>query len=541
MDPRIPTAPTEMPPGDPPSGGPPPRAEFVLAVAPGPRTQGLGELLGVLLRQLQATESDPPAKPGQPRGLDGSGSTPGSTPGSQGVRAEVRELEDLIQLLPGRGAVVSGPGEVPNCGRLVLDGEHLPLEDVGLVRRFLVSNPGWSAVCLGLDPRGTVQGSLEGLPRIGWRPWPPDLDQLRALARIPDPLPILYGADGSAVAAPTDLSGPQARELIEIVRRLESRVLAAPADRVPAHSAPGDLALRSEVVRLGLLCRELGVAPSTSIAHDGIRSTSDSDAPSESRPSLSPTGSWDEGDMSFEEVPDRRGEGTASFASAPDTANTPRHPGVPGGPGEKDPPAGTALGPRELIPGDARPPHPKGAPTPVPSPPVDLAALLEERLASLAVRLPDGPRFQFAGDPCLWVEGSADSLATTIEDLLEIARQCAGSEGVVRVRAGHRDTRSGRQVDALMSFPLGPLEGLDRARILTPGGLRDALPSIGARDFGRAALGIRAQGGALGVQIDRGGRIRVAFRLRAAAVDPDDAVGSSSGARASGTRGTATA
>lgn len=584
MAPRFPSSPPSTPPGTPAPG-----ADFVIAVAPGPRTLGLGEILGVILRQLQDA---PPA-------TDATGRTPGGTPpwtpGAHTVHAEVRELEDLIQLLPGRGSVVADPGTSPGdahpCGRLVLDGEHLPLEDVGLVRRFLKANPGWSAVCLGLDPRGTIQRALEDLPRIGWRPWPPDLEQLRALARIPDPLPLVYGRDGTTLVSPTEVSGPQAQELIEITRRLEARILADRGSDPSAQAAHTDASLRAEVVRLGLLCRELGMRFPHSTTGTGAPDTVGVQPPVAPRPAPPPRpadddrgtpapgpdvaepvlayrtaglpepAAWDDTDISFEEVrgrddagvshpgvlPPQEADASSRFAAQrpaerPDAGSPPgpgsglgEPPKTPSPPGPD--PAPAVLGPRELLPGDGSPADSADGDEPAVVLPVDLAALLEERLASLAVRSPDGPRFQYAGDPCLWVEGGGAALARVVEDLLEIARLCAGNEGLVRVRAGHRASRGGRQVDALMSFPVGPLEGLDRTRILTPGGLRDALPSIGQRDLGQAAARIRRQGGALGVQLDRGGRLRVAFRLRAADVEAPEAPTPGPGAPAAGPQG----
>ena len=69
-------------------------------------------------------------------------------------------------------------------GRLILDADEMPAEDIGFVRRFLDGTiPGWALLVLGMDAGRTRPPAPCSLPRTraGW-PWPPDLEQLRALA-----------------------------------------------------------------------------------------------------------------------------------------------------------------------------------------------------------------------------------------------------------------------------------------------------------------------------------------------------------------------
>ena len=90
----------------------------------------------------------------------------------------VDRLEDLVDTL----TLGSGPG----C--IVLDVDHVPDEDLGILRRFLGRDDGWRIVLVGADPRARVAKQLLATPGAGWLPWPPDLDQLKAL---------IAGADGA--------------------------------------------------------------------------------------------------------------------------------------------------------------------------------------------------------------------------------------------------------------------------------------------------------------------------------------------------------
>jgi hypothetical protein len=85
-------------------------------------------------------------------------------------------LDDLGQLFH----------ELPERGRLVLHAAWLPLEDLGLVRRFLDSAPGWELVLVGLDPGATVPRRLLRLSGTRWFSDPLDLDQLDELLNAPD-------------------------------------------------------------------------------------------------------------------------------------------------------------------------------------------------------------------------------------------------------------------------------------------------------------------------------------------------------------------
>ena len=85
-------------------------------------------------------------------------------------------LGDLAQLL-----LLPAPS-----GRLLLDGDRVPQEDIGILRRFLEGRTGWSLAVIGEDPGGGVCPALLELGGSHFVAWPPNLDQLRALAAPTD-------------------------------------------------------------------------------------------------------------------------------------------------------------------------------------------------------------------------------------------------------------------------------------------------------------------------------------------------------------------
>jgi hypothetical protein len=73
----------------------------------------------------------------------------------------------------------------PLEGLLILDAGRVPGEDIGFVRRFLERHPGWRLVVVGENKADSR--ALLALARARWLPWPPDLEELRALlAPLPD-------------------------------------------------------------------------------------------------------------------------------------------------------------------------------------------------------------------------------------------------------------------------------------------------------------------------------------------------------------------
>lgn len=360
---------------------------WVVLIGPGPR-------LGCLERLLRAF-------------LDA-----GGTAGAPGVRA----IGDLAELL-------SGPG---GAGRVVLDGDHVPSEDIGMVRRFLADNPPWVGTVVGDDAGRTATRALLGLPRMQWLAWPPDVDQLGDLLVPQHPLAATRGAADPAEAP-----------------------------------AAGKVELATRVSELADITQRLQL----------------------SFTALGESGQLPEGDM---EPCGRDLERLMRFTR---------------GLREPDPPAV----------------EPEAAPAP--EPPLereafDLGEMLEEKLASLAVRGRQTPRYHYAGDGAsLPVHAEHRAVSRALDAFLEAASACAGPGEVVRVHPGPRATVHGPCIDVLISFPEGPLAGLGGSEILQPGALGERLPEAGLCDLARQAEVLRSQGGAVGAQPDGAGRLRLALRL----------------------------
>jgi hypothetical protein len=127
-------------------------ARAILLVGSGQRPREIGAVLAALAA-LRA-EAGEGAEPVRPHGLG--------------------DLEELLS---------RGPG----YGTLILEYGRVPAEDIGFVRRFLERHPSWRLLVVGDDPQAPSARGLLGLPRSQWVPWPPDLEQLRALLTAPPP------------------------------------------------------------------------------------------------------------------------------------------------------------------------------------------------------------------------------------------------------------------------------------------------------------------------------------------------------------------
>jgi hypothetical protein len=91
-----------------------------------------------------------------------------------------RALEPLSPL--GVGDLEELLAQRPDEGLLILESGRVPGEDIGFVRRFLERHELWRLVVLGEEAQDPRARALLALPRAQWLPWPPDLEQLRALA-----------------------------------------------------------------------------------------------------------------------------------------------------------------------------------------------------------------------------------------------------------------------------------------------------------------------------------------------------------------------
>ena len=94
----------------------------------------------------------------------------------EGPRPRIEPLLDLAELAD------TAPEEV---GRLVLDSDSLPLQDLGYVRRYLDRGPARSLVLIGEDPGSRAARMLLAHERARFVAWPPDLEQLSQLVVMP--------------------------------------------------------------------------------------------------------------------------------------------------------------------------------------------------------------------------------------------------------------------------------------------------------------------------------------------------------------------
>ena len=91
--------------------------------------------------------------------------------------------------------------------RLVLDVDHVPLEEIGWLRRILADRPGWTLACTGTGTRGPAARALLALPRSRFLPEPLDLQDFRALCLRPEG-PFTTGPLGPEhVGALTEITG----------------------------------------------------------------------------------------------------------------------------------------------------------------------------------------------------------------------------------------------------------------------------------------------------------------------------------------------
>jgi len=154
----------------------------------------------------------------------------------RGERARVETLDDHEQLLNGHGPT----------GRLVLDSDELPVEEIGFVRRFLKRHPEWQLALLGERTPPRESGALVHRRGTQWLPWPPTWDELEALGG-----PVHGGTPdgGSAPGVDAEPTGARGLEDADSPERRSgsAEALAAPLSAIAQRSRLALHALRREV------------------------------------------------------------------------------------------------------------------------------------------------------------------------------------------------------------------------------------------------------------------------------------------------------
>jgi len=334
---------------------------------------------------------------------------------------------------------------------LLLDGDHVSVEDIGWIRRLLATGRLSTVVVMGTDPSDGVVRRLRQSPAVSWAPWPPDLDELRRLA----------SPSAFAPAAPTP---------------------AAEASRATElSSAPGETATDGRPLEDVTLTPFVPAAPplphsvSLTVGRDQVAVLADITQRLElAFLALRESKHVPEADLESPQIELRRLlRFTRSLACL------------------------------------AAPP-PRGADE------FDVAAVIEELLATLTLRGRRGPRFQpgaasggKAGVEFL-VRADRAALTLAIETVLAVARLCSSTGDTVRVAYTPLDTSA---VAIQFEFPSGPLSGVAPEQLLDVALLRERLPELDPNELAAAGAIVRSEGGEMEFATASEGRLAVVLRL----------------------------
>jgi hypothetical protein len=185
-------------------------------------------------------------------------------------------------------------------------------------------------------------------------------------------------------------------------------------------------------------------------------------------------------------------------ALLPPSPSAPAAPGTPGAPPDR-------RAPRTVAPAAAAPARgPTGT-----NGAIEVGGLVEELLASAALEGEDAPRYHYRAGAPFHVHRERSRLAEGLGGLVELARRCAGADGLVRA-AIHPD---GDRVRIGLDFPRGGLDEKDLPAVLGPanGGGELLAPAR------RAAALLRELGGEIELAPGEPGRLRCDVSLAAEA------------------------
>ncbi len=94
---------------------------------------------------------------------------------------------------------------------------------------------------------------------------------------------------------------------------------------------------------------------------------------------------------------------------------------------------------------------------------MDVAGLVEERLAGSSLTGNGAPRFHYDGGGPVRMDVDRRALGKGLDGLISLARLCAGEAGEVRARA---ESAAGEGARIRIEFPLGPLTDGDLPELL---------------------------------------------------------------------------
>ncbi len=176
--------------------------------------------------------------------------------------------------------------ELLMCGprdRIVLDADHFPVEDIGIVRRFLVARPLAMVEAIGSDRSGPEGRAILALPRTRWHHWPMDIVQLEALLRTPAAPTASEASPRTAGTLPSNSNGsePQGFDLraplgdfSNQVRRTNEALLAlrgtGTLDSLAAESLSAEIARLERAARSLALGAERNPRPAEELDLDAL-------------------------------------------------------------------------------------------------------------------------------------------------------------------------------------------------------------------------------------------------------------------------------
>ncbi len=389
--------------------------------------------------------------------------------------------------------------------RLVVDVDRLPVEDLGILRRYMERAGSAEVVLLGEDPGQRTARMLLARPGVRWHTWPLDTEALASLVRAPG------GAEESEPAQREPLS-PVEQEIDEIERILAGQVAAAAPDRdEPARARSDDRPASSRRTRPesdAPFAAEPAVAtaPDATIPAPGA-------APAAPLPAAEALAApWRARlpvfyRLQIADLADIAQRLQLSFLalsrSDADSA-------------QRDERLGHLEGEVFRLIQFARTLGYLVAPPTAGGQTLDLGALLREQLAALAGERPPGPSIQIAVHEELWVRADKGLLARALDAVLALARACSSPADVVRVRAGSSENGEDHgRVSVEISFPAGPLGDLRPEEIVQPYALRRRFAALGPNSLAAAEGILRGQGGALALAAPSPGELRWNLELPA--------------------------
>lgn len=428
---------------------------------------------------------------------------------NNGVDVRITTLADLAGLMAG----------FAGRGRLILQGDNFPDEDIGFVRRFLANNPHWNLVLVGKDAGTRPARVILGMDRTRWLAVPPDLDQMRELVRypsVPEPPSWERKEEESELApppppAPVQVPPPQPTTPPGSPPAGGVTPTApVPVEATPPRQPP-TAAHRAEPLPSPKKTPPVN-PPSASSHPETPRSASArsrKDAAVEVRALEDPVAELSaQLDVGATATVLDSGEMRAQVAALADIAQR-LELSLESGDG---PPPGLGAPNAELarlrrfthMLAHVTSPPPRGLES------FDLGDLLEEKLASVALATPKELRFLPKGKPGLRTLADRDSVGTALEAVIDLARACAEPNGVVKAPYS---VNSAGLCEVVLDFPAGPLSDADPARALRPGGVQEELPDLGPADLPAAAALIAAQGGTLSIEAGGDLRLRVVIEM----------------------------